>query len=103
MMSNDELSVIESSENSSRKAEEMLPFGSKLALDTIQGLSRKIQDKVGGEAHEWAKEIERLVGQLIESYEKQDPKLEEWARGIGTSSPTPLAVSTQSKNSTTSE
>ena len=64
----------------------MLPFGSKLALDTILGLAKKIGGQTDGEAHEWAKEIERLAGQLIESYEKQSHRLEEWARGTGPSS-----------------
>jgi hypothetical protein len=79
----------ESSENSSRKAEERLPFGSKLALDTILGLAKKIGGQTEGDAHEWAREIERLAGQLIDSYEKQSHRLEEWARGIGPSSPSP--------------
>jgi hypothetical protein len=78
-----------SSENSSRKADEMLPFGSKLALDTIQSLARKIGGRTVGDAHEWAREIERLTGQLIDSYEKQSHRLEEWARGIGPYSPSP--------------
>jgi hypothetical protein len=76
-----------SSENSSRRAEETLPFGSRLALDTILGLAKKIGDQTGGESREWAKEIERLAGQLIESYEEQSHRLEEWARGIGPHSP----------------
>ena len=83
MNNNTQPSEIESSENSSRKAEEMLPFGLRLALDTILGLAKKIGGRTGGEAHEWAKEIERLAGQLIESYERQSHRLEEWARGIG--------------------
>jgi len=86
MNSSDTQSKIESSENSSRKAEETLPFGSKLALDTILGLAKKIGGRTDGEVHEWAREIERLSGQLIESYEKQSHRLEEWARGIGPSS-----------------
>jgi len=57
-----------------------------LALDTILGLAKKIRGQTEGEAHEWAREIERLAGQLIESYEKQSHRLEEWARGIGPSS-----------------
>jgi hypothetical protein len=64
----------------------MLPFGSKLALDTILGLAKKIGGQTGGEVREWAREIERLAGQLIESYEKQSHRLEVWARGIGPSS-----------------
>jgi hypothetical protein len=89
MSNSDTLPKIESSENSSRKAEEMLPFGSRLALDTILGLAKKIGGQTQGEAHEWAKEIERLAGQLIESYEKQSHRLEEWARGIGPLGPPP--------------
>jgi hypothetical protein len=83
MTRSDSQSKIESSENSSKKDAEMLPFGSKLALDAILGLAKKIGGQTQGEAHEWAKEIERLAGQLIGSYEKQSHKLEEWARGIG--------------------
>jgi len=86
MTNSDAQSMTESSLNSSRKADEMLPFGSKLALDTILGLAKKIRGQTEGEAHEWAREIERLAGQLIESYEKQSHRLEEWARGIGPSS-----------------
>ena len=78
-------SKTESSENSSSKGGEMLPFGSALALDTIQSLARKLWGQTTGEAHEWAKEIERLAGQLLESYGKQAHLLEEWARGIGSS------------------
>jgi intein/homing endonuclease len=87
MTNSDEQLKTESSESFSKKAEEMLPFGSKLALDTIQSLARKIGGKTEGEGREWAKEIERLAGQLIESYEKQSHRLEEWARGIGPPSP----------------
>jgi len=87
MNSSDTRLKTESSENSSRKADEMLPFGPKLALDTILGLAKKIGGQTEGEAHEWAKEIERTMGQLIESYEKQSHRLEEWARGIGPNSP----------------
>src|SRR5262245_21005441 len=90
MTSRDTQSEIEPSENSSRRSEEMLPFGSRLALDTILGLAKKIGGQTKGEAHEWAKEIERLAGQLIESYEKQSHRLEDWARGIDPSV-TPLA------------
>jgi hypothetical protein len=86
MNSNDAQLRTESSENSSRKAEEMLPFGSRLPLDTILGLAKKIGGQTEGEAHEWAREIERLAEQLIESYEKQSHRLEEWARGIGPTS-----------------
>jgi len=89
MTNSDAQSKTESSENSSRRAEEMLPFGSRLALDTILGLAKKIVGRTGGEAHEWAKEIERLAEQLIENYEKQSHRLEEWARGIGPPSPSP--------------
>ena len=84
-------SKTESSESYSRKAEEMLPFGSRLALDTILGLAKKIGGQTEGEAHEWAREIERLAGQLIENYEKQSHKLEEWARGIGPPSAPPAS------------
>jgi hypothetical protein len=87
MTSSDAQSKTESSESFSRKDAEMLPVGSKLALDTILGLAKKIGGQTEGEAHEWAKEIERLAGQLIESYEKQSHKLEEWARGIGPPAP----------------
>jgi hypothetical protein len=87
MNNNTQPCEIESLENSSRRAEEMLPFGSRLALDTILGLAKKIGGQTEGEAHEWAREIARLAGQLIESYEKQSHRLEEWARGIGPSSP----------------
>ena|SRR5215813_4803122 len=89
MTSSDTRSKTESSESSSRKAEEMLPFGSKLALDTILWLAKKIVGQTEGEAHEWAKEIEWLAGQLIDSYERQSHRLEEWARGIGPSAPPP--------------
>jgi hypothetical protein len=82
-------SKTESSENSSGKAEEMLPLVSRVALDTILGLAKKIGGQTEGEAHEWAREIERLAGQLIENYEKQSHKLEEWARGIGPPSAPP--------------
>jgi len=84
-------SKTESSENSSGKAEEMLPFVSRVALDTILGLAKKIGGQTEGEAHEWAREIERLAGQLIENYEKQSHKLEEWARGIGPPSAPPAS------------
>jgi hypothetical protein len=87
MNCSDAQSKTESSENFSRKADEMLPFGSRLALDTILGLAKKIRGRTEGDAHEWAREIERLAGQLIESYEKQSHRLEEWARGIGPPSP----------------
>jgi len=87
MTNSDAQSKTESLENSSRKAEEMLPFGSKLALETILGLAKKIGGQTEGETHEWAREIERLAGQLIESYEKQSHRLEEWARGIGPTAP----------------
>ena len=87
MTSSDTQSEIEPSENSSRRDAEMLPFGSRLALDTILGLAKKIGGQTEGEAHEWAKEIERLAERLIESYEKQSHRLEEWARGIGPPSP----------------
>ena len=87
MTNSDALSKTASSEKSSDKAEEILPFGSKLALDTILGLARKIRRQTEGEAHEWAKEIEKLAGQLIESYERQAHRLEEWARGIGPTDP----------------
>jgi hypothetical protein len=83
MTSSDAQLRTESSESSSSKDAEMLPFGSKLALDTILGLAKKIGGQTEGDAHEWAKEIERLAGQLIENYEKQSHRLEEWARGIG--------------------
>jgi hypothetical protein len=103
MNSSDAQSKTESSENSSRRDAETsppnssseaggataisLPFGSRLALDTIQSLARKIGGQTEGEAHEWAREIERLAWQLIVSYEKQSHRLEEWARGIGPSAP----------------
>jgi hypothetical protein len=89
MNSSDAQLRTESSENSSRKDEEMLPFGSKLTLDTILGLAKKIGRRTEGDAHECAREIERLAEQLIESYEKQSHRLEEWARGIGPPSPSP--------------
>jgi hypothetical protein len=88
MMNNDAPSVIESSENSSRKAKEMLPFGSALQLDAILALARKIEGQTAAEVREWVKEIERLAGQLIESYEKHSRRLKEWARRIGVPSPT---------------
>jgi hypothetical protein len=87
MNSSDARSKIESSESFSKKAEEMAPFGSKLALDMILGLAKKIGGQTEGDAHEWAREIESLARQLIESYEKQSHRLEEWARGIGPSAP----------------
>jgi hypothetical protein len=86
MTNSDAQSKIESSENSSKKAEGMAPFVSRLALDTILGLAKMIGGQTDGEVRKWAKEIERLAGQLIESYEKQSHHLEEWARGIGPSS-----------------
>jgi hypothetical protein len=89
MTNSDEQLKTESSENSLKRADEMLPFGSKLALDTIQSLARKIGGQTEGGVREWAREIERLAGQLIESYEKQSHRLEEWARGIGPHSPSP--------------
>jgi hypothetical protein len=87
MTSSDTQSKIESSENSSGRNAEMLPFGSRSALDPILALAKKIGGQTEGEVHEWAKEIERLAEQLIESYEKQSHRLEEWARGIGPPSP----------------
>ncbi|HEV2667498.1 MAG TPA: hypothetical protein VG324_21460 [Blastocatellia bacterium] len=87
MTSSDEQSKIESSENPFRRDAEILPIGSKSALDTILRLAKKIGGQTEGEAHEWAREIERLAGQLIESYEKQAHRLEEWARGIGPTDP----------------
>ena len=86
MTSSDTQSEIEPSENSSKRDAEMLPFGSRLTLDTILGLAKKIGGQTEGEVRDWVKEIERLAGQLIESYEKQSHHLEEWARGIGPSS-----------------
>jgi len=83
MTNSDAQSKTESSESFSKKDAEMLPFGSKSALDTILGLAKKIGGQTQGEASEWAKEIERLAWQLIESYEKQSHRLEPWARGIG--------------------
>lgn len=46
-----------------------------------------ISGQTQGEVRECAKEIERLAGQLIESYKKQSHRLGEWARGIGPPSP----------------
>lgn len=91
MNSSDAQSKTESSESFSRKDAEMLPFGYALHLETIRALAKKIGGQTDGEAHEWAKEIERLAGQLIESYEKQSHRLEEWARGIGPSTPPPAS------------
>jgi hypothetical protein len=87
MTTSDAQSKTESSEIYSKKDAEMLPFGSRLALDTILGLAKKIGGQTWGDAHEWAREIERLADQLIESYEKQSHRLEEWARGIDPSAP----------------
>jgi hypothetical protein len=93
MTNSDARSKIESWENSCRKDAEMLPLGSRLALDTILGLAKKIGSQTEGEAHEWAREIERLAWQLIESYEKQSHRLDEWARGIGPPAPPPASDS----------
>lgn len=87
MTNSDAQSKTESSESFSKKDAEMLPFGSALQLETIRALAKKIGSQTEGEAHEWAKEIERLAAQLIKSYEKQSHRLEEWARGIGPPSP----------------
>jgi hypothetical protein len=83
----DTQSKTESSDSFSRKDAEMSPFNSAVQLETIRALARKIRDQTEGEAHEWAREIERLAGRLIESYEHQSHRLEEWARGIGPSTP----------------
>ena len=45
-------------------------------IETISVLAKKIKGQTEGEAHEWAREIERLMGQFIESYEKQSHRLE---------------------------
>lgn len=52
MNSIDAQSKTETSESYSKKAEEMLAFGSKLALDTILGLDKKIGGQTEGVAHE---------------------------------------------------
>jgi hypothetical protein len=85
MNNGDTQSMTESSDSFSRKDAEMSPFSSALQLETIRALARKIRGETEGETHEWAREIERLAGRLIESYEKQSHRLEEWARGIGPS------------------
>jgi hypothetical protein len=87
MTNRDAQSKTESSESFSKKDAEMLPFDTALQLDTIMALAKKIRGQTEGEVREWAKEIERLAGQLIESYEKQAHRLEEWAKGISPSSP----------------
>lgn len=48
----------------------MLPPGSALTLDTIESLARKIEGQTDGETREWAKEIARLAGGLIEQYHR---------------------------------
>jgi hypothetical protein len=47
-----------------------LPPGSALALDTIESLARKIEGQTEGQPREWAKEIARLAGGLIEEYQR---------------------------------
>ena len=82
MTNSDAQSKIESSRTLPRMPKRCCPSDQSWPLSTILGLAKKIGGQTEGEAHEWAKEIERLVGQLIESYEKQAHRLEEWARGI---------------------
>jgi hypothetical protein len=71
----------------------MAPISAAIQLETIKALAKKIGGQTEGEAHEWAREIERLAGRLIDSYEKQSHRLEEWARGIGP--PDPSSASDQ--------
>ena len=58
------------SENSKPSDDQTLPPGSALTLDTIESLARKIEGQTEGQPREWAKEIARLAGGLIEQYQQ---------------------------------
>ena len=60
----------EFSENSEQRAEPTLPQGSALDLYSIESLARKIESQTIGEPREWANEIIRLAGGLIEQYQQ---------------------------------
>ena len=64
------LSQTEFLANSNQKAEPMLPPGSALDLDSIESLARKIEGRTEGEVREWAVEIAKLAGGLIEQYQQ---------------------------------
>ena len=64
------LSQTESSASSNRQADETLPPGSALDLDSIESLARKIESRTDGEVREWAVEIAKLAGGLIEQYQQ---------------------------------
>jgi hypothetical protein len=60
----------ESSANSNQWAEPTLPRGSALDFDSIESLTRKIEGQTEGQIREWATEIAKLAGGLIEQYQQ---------------------------------
>lgn len=64
------LSQIDSSESLNQRAGQTLPPGSALDLDSIESLARKIETQTDGEVRDWATEIARLAGSLIERYQQ---------------------------------
>jgi hypothetical protein len=71
----------ESSVNSSTRADETLPSGSRLTLEGIKSLALEISQGAEGEIKSKADEIVREIDGLIEQVISRETKIYEWASG----------------------